>query len=118
MAFGNRSWSFVKIGPASGSGDYAQPSGSLDWGTIKQANFVKTRKDTAISGSVATEFMIKWDGAEPGSIGTMNAAGYLAKYNVNKGTGNVTSGSGKFVFDHEEALAILATPRWTNNDII
>jgi hypothetical protein len=106
MSWENRSWSFVKIDE---NGGY--PSGSLDFTNVRQPNFNRCTKDGK-DGSPVSEFMIKWDGAEPADIAIMNANGQLAKYNVNKGTGQVTSGSGNFVFDHEETLLILQTPRW------
>jgi hypothetical protein len=100
MSFHNRRWAFVDV----------SQSGSFDFGQVIQQDYVGTRKDNAISGSVATEFMVKWDGVEPAIIGTMRTGGHLALYSVTDGV--VTSGSGDDTHHHEETLSILATPRW------
>jgi hypothetical protein len=105
MSFHNRSWAFVDI----------SQSGSFNFSQVKQTSYISTRKDGK-DGSATSEFMVKWDGPEPAIIGTMRTSGSLALYSV---TGDVvTSGSGGDTHDHEDTLAILATPRWTNNDII
>ena len=106
MSHENRSWAFVKV----------EQSGSLNFSQVKQSGYTSTRKDAAISGSVATEFMVKWDGTEPATISDMRASGSLALYEIVSEV--VLSGSGADTFDHHTTLDILSTPRWAGNTIL
>lgn len=102
MSWENRTWLFVST----------SESGSLDFNDFLQGRYETTRKSND-----GLEFMVKYDGSDPGELGRLNSSGSLAEYNYNQGTGAVTSGSGKFKFNHEETLAILNTPRWTNPEV-
>lgn len=96
--WGNRSWSFVKI----------EASGSIDFSQVLQANFGRTRKSLD-----NTEFMVKWDGFFPSTIGNLRDSGSLGLYIVPANPASpVQSGSGQHQFNHEQVLRILKTPRW------
>ena len=103
MSWDNRTWIFVKT-------EYiTDPSGSgVNFNDFKQTSYSTTRK--SLDG---LEFMLKYDGDEPSDVALINTADGLAKYMVNGETGEVTSGSGWFTFNHSDVIAITATSRWT-----